>query len=172
MEPLCGPEGAPYRRHPHHQAERIKPRQQERRDQDLESDGRCEHGTHDIRQDHHHQGCTDSEHVHDRLRQLRRRRRGHSKQQSRGQPHRDGDRRAGQRQFGGAGDKTLHLNQGDEYVHIAGVIRTADIATDNTVTSDKIADAHMQPTRARVWSTAPIAWDGWRVSSIHRVAPF
>ncbi len=41
------------------------------------------------------------------------------------------------------GDKTLHLNQGDEYVHIAGVIRTADIATDNTVTSDKIADAHI-----------------------------
>jgi flagellar L-ring protein precursor FlgH len=41
------------------------------------------------------------------------------------------------------GDKTLKLNQGDEYVHITGVIRTADIATDNTVTSDKIADAHI-----------------------------
>jgi flagellar L-ring protein precursor FlgH len=39
------------------------------------------------------------------------------------------------------GDKTLKLNQGEEYVHIAGVVRTADIATDNTVTSDKIADA-------------------------------
>jgi flagellar L-ring protein precursor FlgH len=41
------------------------------------------------------------------------------------------------------GDKTLKLNQGDEYVHIAGVIRPADIATDNTVTSDKLADAHI-----------------------------
>jgi flagellar L-ring protein precursor FlgH len=41
------------------------------------------------------------------------------------------------------GDKTLKLNQGDEYVHIAGVIRPADIATDNTVTSDRIADAHI-----------------------------
>ena len=41
------------------------------------------------------------------------------------------------------GDKTLHLNQGDEFVHIAGVIRTADIATNNTVTSDKLADAHI-----------------------------
>jgi flagellar L-ring protein precursor FlgH len=41
------------------------------------------------------------------------------------------------------GDKTLKLNQGEEYVHIAGVVRTADIATDNTVTSDKIADAHI-----------------------------
>lgn len=41
------------------------------------------------------------------------------------------------------GDKILKLNQGEEYVHIAGVVRTADIATDNTVTSDKIADAHI-----------------------------
>jgi flagellar L-ring protein precursor FlgH len=41
------------------------------------------------------------------------------------------------------GDKTLKLNQGDEYVHLAGVVRRADIATDNTVTSDKVADAHI-----------------------------
>lgn len=41
------------------------------------------------------------------------------------------------------GDKTLKLNQGEEFVHIAGVIRPADIATDNTVTSDRIADAHI-----------------------------
>ena len=41
------------------------------------------------------------------------------------------------------GDKTLHLNQGDEFVHISGVIRSADIATNNTVTSDKLADAHI-----------------------------
>jgi flagellar L-ring protein precursor FlgH len=39
------------------------------------------------------------------------------------------------------GDKTLKLNQGDEFVHISGVVRQADIQTDNTVTSDKIADA-------------------------------
>ncbi|MFI4889206.1 MAG: flagellar basal body L-ring protein FlgH [Steroidobacterales bacterium] len=39
------------------------------------------------------------------------------------------------------GDKTLKLNQGDEFVHISGVIRPADIATNNTVTSDKLADA-------------------------------
>jgi flagellar L-ring protein precursor FlgH len=41
------------------------------------------------------------------------------------------------------GDKTVQLNQGDETVHIAGVIRQADIQTDNTVTSDKIADARI-----------------------------
>jgi len=41
------------------------------------------------------------------------------------------------------GDKTLRLNQGDEFIHIAGVVRPADVATNNTVTSDKIADAHI-----------------------------
>jgi flagellar L-ring protein precursor FlgH len=41
------------------------------------------------------------------------------------------------------GDKTLQLNQGDEYVRISGVVRPADIATNNTVTSDKLADAHI-----------------------------
>jgi flagellar L-ring protein FlgH len=41
------------------------------------------------------------------------------------------------------GDKSLKLNQGEEFVHIAGVIRPADIASDNTVTSDKLADAHI-----------------------------
>lgn len=41
------------------------------------------------------------------------------------------------------GDKTLKLNQGDEFVHISGVIRPADIATNNTVTSDKLANARI-----------------------------
>jgi flagellar L-ring protein precursor FlgH len=41
------------------------------------------------------------------------------------------------------GEKTLKLNQGDEFVRLSGVVRRADIATDNTVTSDKIADAHI-----------------------------
>ena len=41
------------------------------------------------------------------------------------------------------GDKSLRLNQGDEFIHISGVIRPADIASNNTVTSDKLADAHI-----------------------------
>jgi flagellar L-ring protein precursor FlgH len=41
------------------------------------------------------------------------------------------------------GEKTLKLNQGDEFVHVSGIVRRADIATDNTVTSDKVADAHI-----------------------------
>jgi flagellar L-ring protein precursor FlgH len=41
------------------------------------------------------------------------------------------------------GDKTLKLNQGDEFVRVSGTVRRADIASDNTVTSDKVADAHI-----------------------------
>jgi flagellar L-ring protein FlgH len=41
------------------------------------------------------------------------------------------------------GDKSLKLNQGDEFIHISGVVRPADVATNNTVTSDKVADAHI-----------------------------
>ena len=41
------------------------------------------------------------------------------------------------------GEKTLKLNQGDEFVRLSGVVRRADINTDNTVTSDKVADAHI-----------------------------
>jgi flagellar L-ring protein FlgH len=41
------------------------------------------------------------------------------------------------------GDKTLKLNQGDEFVHVSGTVRSADIATDNSVTSDRVADAHI-----------------------------
>jgi flagellar L-ring protein FlgH len=41
------------------------------------------------------------------------------------------------------GEKTLKLNQGDEFIHISGVVRPADVTTNNTVTSDKIADAHI-----------------------------
>jgi flagellar L-ring protein FlgH len=41
------------------------------------------------------------------------------------------------------GDKTLRLNQGDEFVHVSGVVRVADIQVDNTVTSDRVSDAHI-----------------------------
>jgi flagellar L-ring protein precursor FlgH len=41
------------------------------------------------------------------------------------------------------GDKNLKLNQGDEFVHVSGVVRREDIATDNSVTSDRVADAHI-----------------------------
>ena len=42
-----------------------------------------------------------------------------------------------------AGRKQLALNQGSEYVTIAGIVRPIDIGTDNTVTSDRLALAEI-----------------------------
>lgn len=39
------------------------------------------------------------------------------------------------------GEKRVTLNQGDEYIRLAGIVRPVDIAPDNTLTSDKVADA-------------------------------
>lgn len=42
-----------------------------------------------------------------------------------------------------AGEKRLRLNQGDEVVQIQGIVRTADIGTDNRISSDRVADARI-----------------------------
>lgn len=39
------------------------------------------------------------------------------------------------------GEKRLNLNQGNEYVKISGIVRPADITTENTIPSTKVADA-------------------------------
>jgi len=41
------------------------------------------------------------------------------------------------------GEKWLTLNQGREYVQVAGIVRPADIGTDNSVPSYKVADARI-----------------------------
>lgn len=41
------------------------------------------------------------------------------------------------------GEKQLALNQGSEFVRLEGVVRPVDIRTDNTVTSDRIANARV-----------------------------
>lgn len=41
------------------------------------------------------------------------------------------------------GEKLLTLNQGSERIQVAGVIRAADVAPDNTVLSTQVADAHI-----------------------------
>jgi len=69
------------------------------------------------------------------------------------------------------GQKSLKLNQGDEYVRIAGVVRPADIATDNTVTSDKIADARISYSgKGAVTASNSMGWLARFFNS--QVAPF
>jgi flagellar L-ring protein FlgH len=69
------------------------------------------------------------------------------------------------------GDKTLRLNQGDEFVHISGIVRRADIGTDNVVTSDKVADAHISYSGKGVINSANSM--GWLARFFNSVfAPF
>lgn len=39
------------------------------------------------------------------------------------------------------GEKRVTLNQGDEYVRLSGIVRPVDVDPNNTVSSDKVADA-------------------------------
>ncbi len=39
------------------------------------------------------------------------------------------------------GEKRVTLNQGDEYIRLSGIVRPVDINPDNTIFSDKVADA-------------------------------
>jgi len=41
------------------------------------------------------------------------------------------------------GEKWLTLNQGEEYVQVTGIVRPADVSTQNTVPSFKVADARI-----------------------------
>ncbi|MDH3587972.1 MAG: flagellar basal body L-ring protein FlgH [Gammaproteobacteria bacterium] len=41
------------------------------------------------------------------------------------------------------GEKWLTLNQGEEFVRISGIVRPYDIGTDNTIASNKVADARI-----------------------------
>jgi flagellar L-ring protein precursor FlgH len=42
-----------------------------------------------------------------------------------------------------SGERALQLNQGEEFVRVAGVVRAVDVQLDNSVTSDRIADARI-----------------------------
>ena len=57
------------------------------------------------------------------------------------------------------GEKWMTLNTGDELVRIAGLVRADDIATDNTVSSTRIADARI--TYSGTGSFADASQPGW-----------
>ena len=41
------------------------------------------------------------------------------------------------------GTKELTLNQGNELIQVQGIVRTADIGSDNTIASTRVADARI-----------------------------
>ncbi|GAB5453024.1 MAG: flagellar basal body L-ring protein FlgH [Halioglobus sp.] len=41
------------------------------------------------------------------------------------------------------GEKWIHINQGEEFIRLRGIVRPADILSDNTILSTKVADARI-----------------------------
>jgi len=42
------------------------------------------------------------------------------------------------------GEKWININQGDEYIRLRGIVRPSDIAPDNTILSERVANAEIQ----------------------------
>jgi flagellar L-ring protein precursor FlgH len=59
------------------------------------------------------------------------------------------------------GEKWLTLNNGDEYIRLTGVIRSKDISSNNTIVSNKVANARIQ--YAGTGSFADSNEQGWLV---------
>ena len=57
------------------------------------------------------------------------------------------------------GEKWMTLNNGNEYIRLTGIIRSRDIASDNTILSNKIANARIQ--YSGTGSFAQVQQQGW-----------
>ncbi|MCL4104556.1 UNVERIFIED_CONTAM: hypothetical protein GTU68_047518 [Idotea baltica] len=57
------------------------------------------------------------------------------------------------------GEKWIHINQGNEYIRLRGVIRPVDVSTNNTVLSTKVADARIS--YGGTGATAEVNGVGW-----------
>jgi flagellar L-ring protein FlgH len=68
------------------------------------------------------------------------------------------------------GEKLLTLNRGDERVQVSGIIRSADISTDNRVLSSRVADAHILYTGKG--EVARASQQGWLQRFFSRISPF
>lgn len=60
------------------------------------------------------------------------------------------------------GEKWLTLNNGDEYIRLTGVIRSKDIGSNNTIFSNKVANARIQ--YAGTGTFADVNEQGWLTS--------
>lgn len=66
------------------------------------------------------------------------------------------------------GEKWVHINQGKEYIRLTGIVRSQDIAPDNTVGSDRVANARISyggkgqdnDSNAMGWFSR-ILWSSW-----------
>jgi flagellar L-ring protein precursor FlgH len=68
------------------------------------------------------------------------------------------------------GEKRVTLNRGDEYVRIKGIVRVADIGSDNRVLSTRVADAQISYTGKG--DVARASRQGWLSRFFSVVSPF
>jgi flagellar L-ring protein precursor FlgH len=68
------------------------------------------------------------------------------------------------------GEKVMQLSQGEEWVQLSGIIRLADIDSDNRIASLRIADA--QITYAGKGSVQQASREGWLMRVFNLVTPF
>lgn len=68
------------------------------------------------------------------------------------------------------GQKRVTLNRGDEFIRIKGLVRTADIQSDNTVLSTRVADAQIAYTGKG--DVARASRQGWLSRFFQVISPF
>lgn len=68
------------------------------------------------------------------------------------------------------GEKLVTLNRGDEFIQFSGIVREADIGSDNRVLSTRVADARI--TYAGKGEMARASKQGWLQRFFTRVSPF
>jgi flagellar L-ring protein precursor FlgH len=68
------------------------------------------------------------------------------------------------------GEKWIQLNRGDELVRIQGIVRTADIAPDNTVASSRVAEARISYSGRGTLAQSNA--QGWLQRFFDTVSPF
>lgn len=68
------------------------------------------------------------------------------------------------------GEKVMGLSQGEEWIQLTGLVRLADISSDNRVLSTRVADAHIA--YAGKGSVQRSAREGWLSRFFSLVSPF
>lgn len=68
------------------------------------------------------------------------------------------------------GQKLVTLNRGDEFIQLSGIVREADIGSDNRVLSTRIADARISYTGKGEMARA--SRQGWLQRFFSKVSPF
>lgn len=68
------------------------------------------------------------------------------------------------------GEKMIHLNDGNEYIQISGMIRSEDVQPDNTVLSKRIANAEI--TYSGDGEYVDATKSGWGTKLLYKIWPF